>query len=78
VCFDCIERARDSENSSEANIEKEFQITLDYLADIGTLEFAGLTYSGGILSGKAPEYFGEFLRKAHSLKVVFYSQNGYG
>jgi len=42
------------------------------------LEFAGLTYSGSILSGKAPEYFGEFLRKAHNLKVVFFSQNGYG
>lgn len=77
-CFDCMERTRSAGNSSEANIEKEFQITLDYLAGIEPLEFCGISYSGGILSGKAPEYFAEFLKKAHNLKVVFFTQNGYG
>jgi len=35
--FDSMERTRGAGNSSEENVEKEFQIMLDYLGNIGPL-----------------------------------------
>lgn len=65
-------------NSSNANEEKEFQIMLDYLGAIEPLQFCGLTFGGNLFSGKALGYFADFLKKANNLKVVFFTQNGYG